>query len=136
MPTHRPQAIVFVLVCFVSQAYCTWTGSNTLHIRSPHSARRAEPSAAVGGHVGRLGRTQHRIPRTLHQIYLEGEDTFQERAKEGQFSKEHRESCQRHHQHWDYVLWTKEKGEQLVMEDFPWFWNTWSNYTHWVSLLP
>ena len=36
----------------------------------------------------------------------------------------------------DYVLWTKEIGEQLVMEDFPWFWNTWSNYTHWVSLLP
>ena len=117
-------------ICLMSGSQAARTGLRTSRTRSHLLALNQATERAEA--VDWTTKAPYQIPRIFHQVYLEGEDKFQEKAKEGKFSLKHRVSCKQHHQHWEYKFWTKKEAEALVQESYPWFWSTYTRYTHWV----
>ena len=76
--------------------------------------------------------TQTKIPRILHQIFLKGLQEYEKLAADGVMHAAYRASCARNHPTWEHMLWSQEQADLLVRQDFLWFNETWSNYTHWV----
>ncbi|KAK9806720.1 hypothetical protein WJX72_000551 [[Myrmecia] bisecta] len=83
---------------------------------------------------GNKGRDPVRIPRILHQIFLDGlEELERESARPGtKFPKEWRLSCLQVHQHWEYHFWDLEAAEDLLRERYPWFLRTFQRYPNTV----
>jgi inositol phosphorylceramide mannosyltransferase catalytic subunit len=67
----------------------------------------------------------HLIPKILHQVYLGWDNKpMPEHWKEPQ------KSCIDFHLGWDYKFWTNDTAYNLLVEEYPWFLDTWNNYKY------
>ena len=73
------------------------------------------------------------VPSIVHQVFLAGEAEYKKLLDSDPRIKGYGESCRIHNPEWRFQLWTREDAEHLVREEYQWFWETWKNYTHWVS---
>ena len=73
------------------------------------------------------------IPHIMHQIFLAGAVKYRRQTLTGRIKESYRKSCLEKHAHWEHHFWARSEAEDLVKQDFPWFWHTWTGYKEWVS---
>ncbi|KAM0796736.1 nucleotide-diphospho-sugar transferase [Usnea florida] len=61
------------------------------------------------------------IPKIIHQTYID--ENVPERWREAQ------KSCVDLHEDYEYYLWTDAKSRELIATEYPWFLNTFDNYS-------
>ncbi len=83
-------------------------------------------SVLVGCSHGIRGPIQH----TLHRIYLEGREAFQNQTS---YATDWLDWCGAIHPHWNHMFWDQAAANRLVSEKFPWFEQTWQSYHHLVE---
>eukprot|EP00887_Chlorella_sp_A99_P001375 scaffold8.g1375.t1 len=90
------------------------------HVRSAAEARHATPSDL-------------RIPKVLHQLYLPDWEAYEAKTRDPASAVRWGwgESCRRIYRAagWQIKFWGAKESEALLREHYPWFVDTWLNYT-------
>lgn len=69
-----------------------------------------------------IDKQKHLIPKIIHQTYIN--DSIPEKWKAGQ------QSCIELHKDYEYKLWTDAKSREFIMNEYPWFLETFDSYPH------
>ncbi|KAL8974294.1 MAG: hypothetical protein Q9197_001469 [Variospora fuerteventurae] len=81
-----------------------------------HSAEIPAPNSPL------IDKMPQYIPKIIHQTYIN--DSVPELWREAQ------KSCVDLHEDYEYKMWTDAKSRELVATEYPWFLNTFDNYSH------
>ncbi|CAL8464106.1 g3641 [Coccomyxa elongata] len=76
------------------------------------------------------------IPHIIHQVFLDGEAALEEEERKEEragkefrrFNHRWRDSCQKFHPGWTHMFWDNQAAEELLLERYPWFMDTWRSY--------
>lgn len=68
-----------------------------------------------------------KIPKKLHQIWLQGPDLKFEKYRPWQ------KTWTDNHPDWEYTLWSGEEIEKLIAKFYGWFLPYYKNYPHWIQ---
>lgn len=77
------------------------------------------------------------IPKILHQVYLDGEESLNQTERNGgarsgsrfpTYNRSWSESCKKLHPDWKYEFWNLSRADHLLQTDYPRFLPTFQSY--------